>query len=324
MRTRPLFAVLTLVALAAPAASAQDAIDTSFVTRDFLLAVVLRPQQLVERPQIAPFAGELMTQLKANTPIDPKTIDTITVLSTPPAGGDPSEGVAVIARLSAPYPKQDVLALLNTDAAATHAGKTYYPSRQNEDQYVYLPDNKTLVSAQEPVLKRMLELQKPGGPLVEALKNADRKSAVNVVFVMEPVRQMAIGAAQANPPEEPFKAYAKVPELLETAELSLGEKNYDIKLTLRGKDAEGGKKLQALANQGLALARQLIGITAAEQDETVQKLAQSGIRILGGTKVTPTTNGTSILIDGKVLEAEIGNLQDAAMKLQGPIGSSLE
>ena len=321
MRSRVLFASLSLVALFAPTAFAQ--VDTSFVTRDFLLAVVVRPQQLVERPQIAPFAAQVMDQIKSNTPIDPKTIDTILVLGSPELD-NPGDGVAVVMTLSAPYAEQDVLAMLDTNAAASHAGKKYYPSLPDPTQLIHLPNNKTIVSAKESILKRMLELQKPSGQLVGALKRTDGSKSVNVVFVMEPVRQLAVGAAQANPPEGPFAAYAKLPELLDTAEFSLGGKSYDVNLTLRGKDTAAGKKLHDLANHGVTLLRQLIGGAALEQDPTVQKLVQSGNKILGGVKVTALDNGTSILIDGKTLEAEIPALQEAAMMLQGPLGSGLE
>jgi hypothetical protein len=122
----------------------------------------------------------------------------------------------------------------------------------------YVADDRTILNAPEPTLKKMLAA-KGDGPLAKQLRRVDLGAEVSAAFVMEPMRPLAAeflkDAAKDLPPE--FADVATLHQRIKAGTLALNlSKNPLLAVTLEAENEESARVLEKLAGQGHDLLKQ--------------------------------------------------------------------
>jgi Protein of unknown function (DUF1559) len=281
------FAAVGLVLLPARARAAEQ-LDLSYISNDAIAAVVLHPRRVLTSPELELLPIEVVVSAgQQYLGIDPTEIEQAIgfVGMAGMAGGEP--GLGAILRFAKPYDQQAVMTRLGQQTEeATHGGKKYRRSRQPAGFSIFMPDDRTLILATEPQMKKMLTAGKLDTPVAKLLRNADTSKAVVAVLDFATLRPLVMLGLQNLPPlPDPFDQFLRVPELVKWLEVSLdikGEVSLGIKVGAN--DAAAAAELKELAERGKVIALQFIQAQLGEamgdaDDPTQQALAQYMRRI---------------------------------------------
>ena len=285
---------------------AAEPLDLSYISNDAVGALVLYPRRVLTSPEAEMLPVEVLVAAgQQYMGIDPTEIEqAIGIFGMAGlAGGEP--GLGAILRFAKPYDQRVVLARLGDQTEeATYRGKTYRRALAQGGFSLFLPDDRTLLIATEPQMKKMLTATKLDSPLAKLLRNADTSKMAVVVLDFATLRPLVMLGLQNLPPlPEPFEPFLKVPELVKSLEVSLDiREGLDLKILIGANDADDAAELKALAERAKALARQFIQsqmISAMQpgQDPTQQALAKYMQRITG-----KMIDGIEVEVDGELVK----------------------
>jgi hypothetical protein len=206
-----------------------------------------------------------------------------------------------IIRFAEPTDGKQVLSrLLKGLREEKHEGKTYYRSSTGEALLDLplagaLPDERTVLVAPEPVLRKMLAADSGArSPLLDRLRQTDTTDEITGVAIVEPYRKLLKALL------EPFKAQlppdladaASLPDrvVAATAAVNLRDKTL-LKVSLEADSEESAEVLDDLAFKGLNWARKVypdFRPTLLKQipAEVVQPALAITDQVFGGIKVT--------------------------------------
>ncbi len=313
LRTIQNAVVATFVALllanhlaALPNAGAADALDLTYVTQDAVAAVVLHPRAVLTDPAMQMLPLEVFSAAgKQQAGIDPADVEQIIAFVETPQGAGPP-GVGVIVRLAKPFDRDSLLpALLSDTEKATVDGKTYERAADPFMPSVYLPNNRTIVAAMEPTLKKMIT-GKPGeSPLRKLLAANEATDHVNLFVSIDAVRDMAKAAIATLPPvPRPFGQFVDAIDHISSIEyrLTLNDQ-MNNSLKLNAIDADAAKELEELIKTGLELGRTAILEQMSKEmpmsDDPVEQAAAKYLhRVMGVVfdSFKPTRDGTQVVV----------------------------
>jgi biopolymer transport protein ExbD len=257
------------------------------VTRDFMAAVVIHPQWILNKP-IAQTAKLYLSDLfKRDLGIDMKDAEQVVILvpaKLPNQNRTATFEMAAIIRLPAVGVDSDgllekvdantmVRQLLDRPERVTDGPNVYYVGRSGSAAFV--ADNRTIVRAPRNLLVRMIGSTKPQGILAEALAKADLNSdVVGVIANTGLARQsLFVAAAMARQQLRPDHAeqLGRVPDSILSATVAMNlSPGAPISLTLNATNDEAAEMLARLSRVGL--------------DETRLRLTE-----LGATRVPSAT-----------------------------------
>ncbi|HEY1602390.1 MAG TPA: DUF1559 domain-containing protein [Pirellulales bacterium] len=294
IRVRHSFALLLAATLSvwSVGASAAEPLDLSYITDDTIAAVVLHPRQALTSPSAQAMPIEVIVAAgKQYMGIDPLEIEQVVgIVSVAEAleGGEP--GVGAILRFAKPYDPEAVVATLGAGTAeATHAGKRYRSAAQPSGFSLFLPDERTVVIATEPQMKKMLTASKVDTPLTKLLQAADTSQTAVAVLDFAAVRPLVLMGMQNLPPvPEPYRPFLKTPELVNWVQVSLDlQTEMELAVKVGAQDAKAAANLKDLAERAKKLAQQFLKAQMAPaagngpQDPTQQAAAQYAQRMIG-------------------------------------------
>jgi hypothetical protein len=236
---------------------ADNGLDVHFVPSEFAAAAVINGR-VVKSPVVrAALPEEVITLASQDLGIDPLKVERAVVLAEPTPGGNVAFFPGGIIRFREPVDGKAVLGkVLKESQEASADGKWYLHSKTETMAGVpiagHVADDKTILLAPEPTLKKMLAA-KGDGPLARQLRQVDLNSDVAAVFVMEPVRELAKEAAKEARGELPpdFAEVATLPDRVKAAVLALNLSGEPLlKLTVEAENAESADVLEKLLGQG--------------------------------------------------------------------------
>lgn len=242
-------------------------LDLSYITSGPVMALVLRPREVLASPELQMLPIEVITaQMVETTGIDPTQVEEAIVL----VGLDSLQGpplAAVIARFAEPYDRQAVLERLCPGAEEVAVGEARFHRVPNPSAAsVFLPNDRTVVLAPEAELRKMMVAQDEKGPLVDRLRKLDVAAAATGIVVLEPLRAellAEVGRLPRLPP--PLHEFTTIPEHLSAVEVHLQlDPHMDVNLILQGKDEASAGKLNEMVEKAIALAYQFIDARIAE------------------------------------------------------------
>ncbi len=243
----------------APTSTPAEHLDLAYIPAEAVSVIVAHPQAVLTGPDAEWIPVEVIAaQGMKEFGVDPLKIrEAVVLFASPTQGTDPD--VAGILRFSEAYSKAAVTAKL-VGLEKTVAGKSVVVLPGPRETWLYLPDDKTIVIGTAPLMAKMLTVKEADSPLIRLLKTVDISSHVTAAFSVEavrPIMKQAVAAAPPVPP--PLQGFLKLPDLLSAILLRVnaGER-FQASFTLRGQDEASAKEVERLANQGLAMARQMV------------------------------------------------------------------
>jgi hypothetical protein len=311
-RWATLFLASAFLALSTPARAA-DTVDLSYVSSDAVAAVVLHPRQMLSAPELQHLPIEVAVAAgKQYLGVDLQDIDLAIGIVGMSGLANWQPGLGAILHFSKPYDRNAVLAALGQGTAeSTYLGKEYRRATTPAGYSLYFPDNRTLLIATEPQLKRMMTADDVDTPLTKLLRQADALKTAVAVLDFATVRPLVVSALQHMPPLPPeLQPFLKTPELVKWIEVSF---DFHGEMSLAAKfgavDADAAKEFKELAERAKALAREFVNTQLAD----VMAGAQGDPTQAALGKYMQRTFGT--LIDG--IDVRVADDQVHVTILQG-------
>jgi len=271
------------------------ALDLHFVAADFAIGAVVRGRAL-KSPVIAPLlTEEMFTAVAKDYGINLRKVNHVLLLvEMSPDTRIPPSPAAVIRFNEATDGKAFLGKLLKDGKESTAEGKSYLASQSQQwfgtAVAGHVADNRTVVIAPEPTLKKMLA-SKGDGPLAKQLSRLDPSADASAAFVMEPVKkivgELLTKGKQDIPPE--FAEAATLHERLKGGTLTLSLSGDTlIKVNLDATNEESGAVIEklltqfrALIDQNYPMARQSLGDEIRRlNDQTPGELLMQGLSVI--------------------------------------------
>ncbi len=294
------------------------ALDLSYVTADFFAAVILRPQQIAHSAMLSPLLhDEVVAYQIRQMGFDPLQLEQLILLfPTPAPTGRPpgaTDAVSAIGRFAAPTDGKRLLREVRRNLLGdvegdlleqTCAGKTYYKLHADVPFAAYLPDDRTMVAADESTLLRMLTAGRADSPLIRRLRGVNPEHDAVVVAVLEPIRRMLGDGLKTLRTRIPPSASAltALAEHVKAATMTVSlSADTPLGVLLEGNDAQSAAKAEELLREGKDLAVAAFAIwrrqftrDAPAEDNPAIELAR---RALAGVRVTRNASQVVLTLD---------------------------
>jgi prepilin-type processing-associated H-X9-DG protein len=266
---------------AAALAAETAGVDLAYITPEAAFAAVTYPRRVLTAPQMEMLPVEVISAGgKKELGIDPLDVESIMVIVEPPVAGPPGYGAVV--RLSKPHQLDGLLApLVEGTTEGELNGKPYRQAQAPMFPSIYMPDDRTLIVAEDAFLRKMLaNHQAPAeGPLGKLFGSTSTSGDLVAIAVLDPVRDL-LSAMLAQAPVPPtFEKVKRVPELLKAAKAELGlTERTSASLVLLTPSEAAAEELEQLINEMIDSARQMILAEMAQatsgDDPVNQAMAQ--------------------------------------------------
>ena len=286
-------------ALAAETAGA----DLAYITPQAAFAAVTYPRRVLTAPQMEMLPIEVISAAgKKELGIDPVDVESIMVIVEPPV----PPGYGAVVRFSKPYQLDGLLMpLAKSTTEGELNGKPYRQSQAPMFPSLYMPDDQTLIVAEDSFLRKMLaNHEAPAeGPLGKLFGSTNTSNDLVAIAVLEPVREMLSAMLAQAPVPPPFEGVKRVSSLLKAAKAQVSVTGGpSASLVLLSPSEAAAEELEQLINELLDLARQMalaeMGQMASGDDPVAQAMAQYMQRINERMfdMVRPVRNGTVLSV----------------------------
>jgi hypothetical protein len=242
------------------AAPADKPIDLRYVQPEAFAVVVAHPRAIFEAPGSELLPREIITAAgMKEAGIDPTKIDRV-IISIGNFAPPNEPTVAGVAYFSEPFDPQSVLAPMRAQAKqAAVAGKSYWTDPRAQMAF-HIPDNRTIVVAPEPVLKRLLSAEGTSdSPIARRLQKTVFSEDIVAIVSIDSIRGQVNALLAQLPPLPPaFQEFTKIPELTSALELRAkvgGKPDFEITFHARNNQAA---QLEPLLLQALAVGKEAI------------------------------------------------------------------
>jgi hypothetical protein len=237
---------------------ANNGLDLRFVANDFFIGAVVNVPGVLKSPVIAPAVPpDAIEAAKKETGFDLRKLERVVILGNLPPPGEEPLSPAVILGFSEPVDGKAIMHKAIRDVGeGSFEGKSYLLAKASKPTTPpdagYVADDRTVVIAPEPTLRKMLAA-KGDGPLAAQMRHLDLKADVSAAFVMGPVRQAAsdfLKAAKDGLPPD-LAEVDTVPDRLKSGRLELHlEGDTLLKTTLEAYDDGSAVALEKLLLRG--------------------------------------------------------------------------
>lgn len=301
-------------------------VDLAYVPADCSLAVVIHPQRFLPSPLWDPLRKDdkLLDDLTKQYGIDPRKVDQVVLLLDPVAEEKLAHTTGYIIRPSEPADAKELLARVLPEAkTADFEGKTYHTlasKRFGGTLAGYAADERTLLLAPEPVLKKMLGDKSPKSPLRDRLALADLGHDLLAVYALDETDPPRLGKTTRQGLADLLKPYVKDAESLDPEKLPFQVRSATLTLDLSGDtfarlevevvDEKAAEQVEKSAKAAIDLARDkgrrktwfkrvpkdLVGPLGAALDERCDDIIvrRDGARV--SLSVKPPTNLGDLLV----------------------------
>jgi hypothetical protein len=164
-------------------------LDLAFIPPEAVLALVIDPHQMLDSPNVTLLKTSYLPQLiQSETGIDPAKVEQFIVIGG--LGKKLGEYfVGAILRFKQPQDEQQLLHAIGPDWAEASDGDRKYHRPVEGGRCVFFADQKTLVTADEETLKKMLSAKGDAeSPLLTTLRKSDDTSAALGVLEVAAIR----------------------------------------------------------------------------------------------------------------------------------------
>jgi Protein of unknown function (DUF1559) len=221
-------------------------LDLAFIPPEAAVALVVDPYQMLESQNITLFKSSQLPQLiQTDTAIDPAKVEQLIIVGG--LGKKLGEYfVGSIVRFKQPLDQQQFLSALAPDWEDAGDGDRKYHRPVEGGRCVFFADPKTLVTADEATLKKMLSASKDAeSPLLTTLRKADDGAAALAVVEVAAIRPqimtfLLFSKLPAPFDQPPFDQIKEVPKNIDEAVLKFEvtpEGSISLTLVARNEEA---------------------------------------------------------------------------------------
>jgi hypothetical protein len=281
-------------------------LDLSYVAADFNAAVIVHPRRILERREFAKLLeDESFTNFVKEAGADPRKIEQVVILIEPTLKSEVPVMPAFIVRFAESVDGAAlVMKALQNAEKASFEGKEYYRGKKgmlaNEKGCAYVADERTLLTAPETTLKKMLTAKDARSPLRDRLPKLDLAHDVIGIFVMEqterkdggPTVRKALGEILAQAKGNPaFEGADKLAEQIAAVTLSLDmDGDTLLSLDVEATDETAATSMHGLANNGLNLVKAFVpvakkGLTGNLPPDAVEPVSKLVDQLVAGTSL---------------------------------------
>ncbi len=259
----------------------QAVADIAYLPPDATAGIVLHPSRVLSAPESELLPLEVISAAgKKEWGLDPLELEWVVGTIVVSSSGPPMFGLVL--RTSAPVDDSALLPSLkrNTDAQ-TLDGRPYYRAQDPMIMpSIYLPDDRTVIIAQEGMLQKILKSRRDTQPgkVGRLLQEMTPLPDAVLVLDFEPLRPLVQGFLMQDPPPPQFRAIEAIPALVQTAELHadiVGSPHFYI--ALHAKSAADAMKLQNVLSEIMETGKQtlLSQLQEAGSDDDPIRLAMA-------------------------------------------------
>jgi hypothetical protein len=253
----------------AEAAKPGEKLDVSYVVPDAVFGAVAFPRRVLTAPEMAMMPIEVLSAAgMKEAGIDPVDIEEIILVAEAPQQSAPPS-VGVVARLAKPYALESILPKLQrmTEEAQIE-GKTYRRAAMPFGPSMYMPDDRTLILATEPMLQKMVANHaKPvEGRVSRLFERVGKSSDFLAALMVEPLRPLVNAQLAQAPVPPPFADVKKVPDMVDMVGVKanlVGQTGGLLSIT--AKDEATAIELEKMIGQWLDMGRQMMHSQMAQE-----------------------------------------------------------
>jgi type II secretory pathway pseudopilin PulG len=306
------FLVVALILASLPALRTARAVEPiaaikpvlDYVPAEAFAAVLAHPQRIASRPEARWLPLEVFTAAGMKEfGFDPLKIDEALLLAPWPSGGPPDVGLVL--RFSRPYAAGGMTLDRVAGERVEFQGQTYVRTGGGAP-CTYLPDDRTIVFATEPMLQKMLAARGADSGLIKLLRAADKSVDVLGLVSVDDVRGPLTQLMAAAPPLPPNLAdVTKLPDLLSNIEIRLSlVPGANQQFIFDTRDEAAADRLEQLLLQALEMGKQIAAqqVTAKignDNSDPVQRALQQYFNRLAdeiATLFRPVRQGNTVTI----------------------------
>jgi hypothetical protein len=223
--------------------------------------------------------AKFLDSFQIRKPTDPPSPQPPPGAEPPPEGGNALFSLAGILRFTEPIDGKKILGgTLKQMEEANAAGKSYYRSKTEKMAQVplagFVANDRTVLLAPEPTLKKMLAAQNVNSLLLRRLREMNLDHDVAGVLVVGPYRA-ALAELKKQPNIPPKLAGLRTLDRdLEAVTFTLdANKDELLQITLygTGNTHDAGILLERLVNNALEMGKQMYGMIRAEMEKDMAK-----------------------------------------------------
>ena len=257
-------------------------VDTTWLTPQSVAVAYLRPRQILtaENSEMLPTEVFAAAGIKFMG-VDPVDIETVTVIAEPMLGVQPF--YALVFEFNQPFTLEGLSPEFTIHAEPAQLdGTPYLKSREAAAPSLYMKDDKTLIVATEPMLRKLLKQgDKPKTSLL--LNEIKDRPAIDDFYLavdtksLRPLITMGLGAASNEVPPQ-FQKYLKAPQHIRAVEFAISlSAPLPPLVNIHADDAAAGEKLEKLIEEGITDARTQLAAEMARQqsDDPVEQAAMA-------------------------------------------------
>jgi hypothetical protein len=289
----------------------RNGLDVSYIAADFNVAVIVHGKRIARAPLLGTLPQEeLLAEMIKETGVDPRKVERAILLLEPTPGGNVLFLPGGIIRFAEPVDGKAILAKVLGEAEdGAIAGKIYAKSKKEMMAKVpiagFVADDRTLLIAPEPTLKKMLTADAAKSPLLDQLQRVELDSDVIATFAMEPVRPL-VGEFLKQSKDQIPPAFADVTTLQDRVKFATLSVNLNgdplAKLVLDAVDEQSATVLNNLAIQGRNLGQLMYPdlrkkLVSQAPLGVAQPVTAVTDQILDG--LTVSKNGTQVVVSLK-------------------------
>jgi hypothetical protein len=281
------------------------AVDLSYVPADAFAALVLHPRRVLTAPNMQLLPIEIVTAAgKKYLGFDPVDVESVVVVVEPPT---PLPGGGAVIRFNKPHATADLLPILKSQTTeARLEGHSYRRALGPMGFSVYLADERTLIVAMEPTLRRMLQNKKEPAQskLKDRLRGAQGDPDVLLVVEIGPIRELINRLVEGIPLPLDFVDLKKIPDLVSAVQLDWTlTPEMSIALALSAANEADANELERIVNQSLDAARRMIveRIEKGFTDDPVEQATAQYVRRISGVivdAVRPVRKKNQLVVSG--------------------------
>jgi len=286
----------TSSAHASPTAS--SGVELSYLPPDAFIAATAQPRAMLTAPGMELMPIEVISAAgKKEMGIDPLDIEWVIAFGVleekTEDGPGPPDGVGgVVLRLANEYSLDDLKGeLTQRTEPAELDGHEYLKARSRHGASLMMPDERTLIIANELALRKVLaqRARLATGPLAKLMQRTSASGDAMVVMVLDPIREIIRQELDKAPVPPPFSGLKRVPELVDAAKLDMGGTGgTPLSLVILGVDEPSAEQLENIINAMIDMGHQMAMMQLASQersDDPIERAAAQWGRRVGGKLV---------------------------------------
>ncbi|MBN2022697.1 MAG: hypothetical protein JW809_07865 [Pirellulales bacterium] len=248
--------------------AAPPKLDVSYVTPDVVFAAVAHPRRVLTAPEMDVLPIEVIAAFGIKKwGIDPAGVDEVLFIAEVHSETAESSGAFVI-RLAKPCSLAQLRpAFKGRTPESQLDGKPCYRDTDGKALSVFMPNDRTVLSAPYEMLERMIAQQaKPvEGPMTRLLGDMDASDDLFAVFVMDRIRSVTREAMAAIPWPPEFEPVRRLPDLVTTVDVNVNFLGGARALvSVRAKDEVAAAELETMANRALQMLEENVLSKSAE------------------------------------------------------------